>query len=146
MLKKTRRLLFIASILVIAAIAVCVYLFLNSEPKTESSNFFYGTSNLPSYVNDSIADGKALFSANCASCHKMDRNLVGPALLGTRDRWNNNVKLLMQHIMNAKLVRRKSEYAKQLWLQYDKVECPDFTGVLTEQGVEAIMIYTGMIH
>jgi hypothetical protein len=103
MLQKVRQLLFFASILVIAAIAVCVYSFLNTEPEADQG--FCGTSNPPSYVNDSIIDGKLLFNANCASCHKMDRKLTGPALLGARDRWIN-VKLLKQHIMNAKLVRK----------------------------------------
>ncbi len=32
-------------------------------------------------------DGKALFNANCASCHKMDKDLTGPALQGVGDRW-----------------------------------------------------------
>ncbi len=32
-------------------------------------------------------DGKALFNANCASCHKMDKDLTGPALQGVTDRW-----------------------------------------------------------
>jgi cytochrome c551/c552 len=32
-------------------------------------------------------DGKALFNANCASCHKMDKDLTGPALMGVTDRW-----------------------------------------------------------
>jgi cytochrome c551/c552 len=32
-------------------------------------------------------DGKALFNANCASCHKMDKDLTGPALMGVVDRW-----------------------------------------------------------
>jgi cytochrome c551/c552 len=34
-------------------------------------------------------DGKALFNANCASCHKMDKDLTGPALLGVGDRWSS---------------------------------------------------------
>ncbi len=32
-------------------------------------------------------DGKALFNANCASCHKVDKDLTGPALMGVEDRW-----------------------------------------------------------
>ena len=28
-----------------------------------------------------IAKGKALFNANCAACHKLNKNLIGPALL-----------------------------------------------------------------
>lgn len=34
-------------------------------------------------------DGKALFNANCASCHKMDKDLTGPALMGVTDRWSS---------------------------------------------------------
>jgi cytochrome c2 len=40
-------------------------------------------------------DGKELFNANCASCHKMDQNLTGPALLGVHDRWGNDKMLHM---------------------------------------------------
>lgn len=32
-------------------------------------------------------DGKALFNANCAACHKMDKDLTGPALQGVGERW-----------------------------------------------------------
>ena len=34
-------------------------------------------------------DGKVLFNANCASCHKMDKDLTGPALQGVTDRWSS---------------------------------------------------------
>ncbi|HSK12651.1 MAG TPA: c-type cytochrome [Phnomibacter sp.] len=34
-------------------------------------------------------DGKALFNANCASCHKMDKDLTGPALMGVTERWSS---------------------------------------------------------
>ena len=29
-----------------------------------------------------IAKGKSLFNANCAACHKLNKNLIGPALAG----------------------------------------------------------------
>lgn len=32
-------------------------------------------------------DGKALFKANCASCHALNKDLTGPALAGVEDRW-----------------------------------------------------------
>jgi cytochrome c551/c552 len=35
-------------------------------------------------------DGKALFTANCASCHKMDKDLTGPALMNVTERWSSN--------------------------------------------------------
>ncbi len=44
-------------------------------------------------------DGKALFSANCASCHKMDKDLTGPALMGVTERWSST-DLLKKWIKN----------------------------------------------
>lgn len=44
-------------------------------------------------------DGRALFNANCASCHKMDKDLTGPALKGVVDRWSS-VDLLKLWIRN----------------------------------------------
>ena len=36
-----------------------------------------------SYAQDvDIAKGKSLFNANCAACHKLNKNLIGPALAG----------------------------------------------------------------
>ncbi|MFW1411035.1 c-type cytochrome, partial [Vibrio parahaemolyticus] len=41
----------------------------------------------------SAQDGKALFSANCASCHQVHKKLTGPALAGVEDRWPDKKKL-----------------------------------------------------
>ena len=38
-------------------------------------------------------DGKALFSANCASCHAVNKKLTGPALAGVEDRWPDKQNL-----------------------------------------------------
>ena len=38
-------------------------------------------------------DGKALFQANCASCHAVNKKLTGPALAGVEDRWPDKAKL-----------------------------------------------------
>ncbi len=37
-------------------------------------------------INASAADGEALFKANCASCHKPDKDYTGPALKGWNER------------------------------------------------------------
>ncbi len=42
---------------------------------------------LLSITNQSLAaDGAALYKANCASCHKIDKDFTGPALKGWKDR------------------------------------------------------------
>jgi len=33
-----------------------------------------------------VANGEKLFKANCAACHKLDKKLIGPALLGVSER------------------------------------------------------------
>lgn len=44
-------------------------------------------------------DGKALFSANCASCHGTDKAAVGPALAGADSRWPS-AELLHKWVRN----------------------------------------------
>lgn len=46
------------------------------------------------------ADGEKLFKANCAACHKPDKDLVGPALKGATARWEGNEEMLYQWIKN----------------------------------------------
>lgn len=40
-------------------------------------------------VSADAQDGQALYKANCASCHKLDKNSTGPALQGARARWED---------------------------------------------------------
>ena len=35
-----------------------------------------------------IAKGKSLFNANCASCHKLNKKLIGPALKGVSAKYD----------------------------------------------------------
>jgi len=67
------------------------------------------------FANQGTAqDGKALFSANCASCHKMDKVLVGPALMGVTDRWSSK-DLLKTWIKNwPAAVATGDEYAVKM--------------------------------
>ena len=59
-------------------------------------------------------DGRALFNANCASCHKVDQDLTGPALLGMSDRWPSQ-ELLHQWIKNwNSAVATGDAYAAQM--------------------------------
>ena len=40
----------------------------------------------PDFLYAQSSNGEALFKANCASCHKPDKQYVGPALKGARER------------------------------------------------------------
>ena len=61
-------------------------------------------------------NGEALFKANCASCHKPDKDFTGPALKGARDRepnpewaykWVNNVNTMVEADPYAKALMTK---------------------------------------
>jgi cytochrome c551/c552 len=62
------------------------------------------------------ADGEALFKANCASCHKPDKDFTGPMLKGARDRapdkdwaykWVNNTTTMVESDPYAKGLKAK---------------------------------------
>ncbi len=49
-------------------------------------------------------DGEKLFRQNCSSCHRIDQNMTGPALKGTRERWAGKEELLYKWIKNPAAV------------------------------------------
>ncbi|MES2647404.1 MAG: c-type cytochrome [Bacteroidota bacterium] len=84
-------------------------------------------------------DGKALFNANCASCHKMDKDLTGPALLGVEDRWASK-ELLQLWIKNwPAAVATGDAYAAKIkdWSPAAMNQFPN----LSDADVDAILGY-----
>jgi len=61
--------------------------------------------------------GKELFSANCASCHSVSKELTGPALAGFEKRLP--VTQLYLFIQHSKKAYRKSKYLARLKKEYD---------------------------
>jgi mono/diheme cytochrome c family protein len=68
----------------------------------DKSFFFLSALFLLITVNPAFAqpDGEKLFKANCAACHKPDKDLVGPALKGAKARWEGNEENLYLWIKN----------------------------------------------
>ncbi len=70
-----------------------------------------------SFSNDVLAqNGEALFKANCASCHKTDKDFTGPMLKGARERepdpewaykWVNNTNTMVESDPYAKALKAK---------------------------------------
>lgn len=70
-----------------------------------------------SFSNDVLAqNGEALFKANCAACHKPDKDFTGPMLKGSRDRepdkewaykWVNNTTTMVETDPYAKALKAK---------------------------------------
>ena len=85
-------------------------------------------------------DGKALFSANCASCHAVNKKLTGPALAGVEDRWPDKKNLYAWIKNSAAFLKTGDPYANNLYNEYNKVAMNNFPG-LSDADIDAILAY-----
>ncbi len=93
---------------------------------------------------DETADqGKALFKANCGSCHNksMLDDMTGPALGGINERWEGREELLYQWIRNSSAVIASGDsYAVSLYNKYNKNVMTSFPN-LTDEEINAMLVY-----
>lgn len=88
-------------------------------------------------------DGEAVFKANCTSCHKMDKKMTGPALMGAIDRWEGQLDEMAAFIRNSqaymKAGKAKSAYAQNLFKEYNNtVMTPQ---PLKDEEIKAVLAY-----
>jgi len=58
-------------------------------------------------INGDAANGKKIFKTNCASCHALDRKLIGPALAGVTER--RSTEWLIKWIRNNQELRESGD-------------------------------------
>lgn len=89
-------------------------------------------------------DGEALFKTNCTACHKIESKLVGPALKGVHERWQNNVEEMIAFIRNSqayiKSNRPMAEYARKVFEENNKLIMTPFEN-LSDEEIKAILDY-----
>ncbi|MBC7722369.1 MAG: c-type cytochrome [Pedobacter sp.] len=94
-----------------------------------------------SFLNIASAqDGKALFMANCASCHKVDQKMTGPALMGVEERWPDKAKLYSWIKNNQAFLKTGDAYANNLYNEYNKTAMNLFT-TLSDKEIGSILGY-----
>jgi mono/diheme cytochrome c family protein len=86
------------------------------------------------------ADGQALFKANCAACHKPDKDFTGPALQGWKDRVPGG-DWLYKWVANSADLKATDAYAKQISAKWNNVVMTAFGSQLKKEDVDAIMKY-----
>ena len=85
-------------------------------------------------------EGKKLFKSLCASCHKLDKKLVGPALAGIEDKRTNEwLKAWIKD--NAALRASGDKDAIAIFEEYNGSNMTAFPQ-LTDQNVDDILYYT----
>lgn len=89
-------------------------------------------------TNSFAADGESLFKANCASCHKPDKDFTGPALQG----WKSRIPAgdwVYKWIANSADLRETEPYAKALFAKWNKVQMTAFGSQLKKEDIDAIL-------
>ena len=86
------------------------------------------------------ANGKKLFNANCAACHKMDKKLIGPPLGGINDRREN--EWLQAWIKDNNALRASGDQdAIDIFEEYNGMPMTPYPQ-LSEQDINDILAYT----
>ena len=102
--------LFIALAIIVRLILVVTTLPKDSSTPAESESQAFTQPPL----SELAKKGEKLFKANCASCHAVNKAIVGPALAGVEGRWSSK-KLLYLWIRNwNKAVATGDPYARKM--------------------------------
>lgn len=93
-------------------------------------------------ANGYAADGKAIFKANCASCHRLnDQKLTGPGLAGVAGRVPSD-DWMKKWIENpAAMIKSGDVYANKIYNDYDKSSMTAFGGILSSEEIDAVIAY-----
>ena len=90
-----------------------------------------------------IAKGKSLFNANCASCHKLNKKLIGPALRGVSAKYDK--EWLYSWIKNsAALIKSGDDQAVAIYEEYNKVAMNAFPQ-LSNEDIDNILAYSDYV-
>lgn len=93
-----------------------------------------------SQIEGDAANGRKLFKANCASCHKLDKKLVGPALAGVTER--RETEWLVKWIRNNAELRASGDAdAIKIFEEYNGSPMTAFPQ-LEDKDVMDILAYT----
>jgi cytochrome c2 len=84
------------------------------------------------------ADGEALFKANCANCHKPNKDYTGPALKGVRGRIPSP-DWVYSWISNSS--KMNDPYSLELKKKWNNVAMTNFGNQLKKEDVDAILDY-----
>ena len=86
------------------------------------------------------ANGKKIFKANCAACHKLDKKLVGPALKGVSEK--RDAKWLKAWIKDSSaLIKSGDADAKAIFEEFNKMPMMAYPQ-LSDKDIDDIIAYT----
>lgn len=96
-------------------------------------------SSLSAIAQGNIEDGKKIFRSRCASCHAIEKKVVGPALKGVHER--HDEKWLIDFVHSSQSMIKSGDVAAvALYNEYNKVMMPDHKD-LSQGQIQNIIAY-----
>lgn len=87
------------------------------------------------------ADGAKLFKENCATCHKIDKDMTGPKLYEAEKRIPGGRDWIYEWVRNSpKVISSGDEYAKTVYETWNKTQMTPFPS-FTNEDIDAILDY-----
>ncbi len=130
----------IATVLVVFTTA---YLIIDSQPTvTSQAQILKEPPAPPVELTEVQKEGKTIFNANCASCHKLYKKAVGPALAGVADKYERD--WLYSWIKNsAALIASGDAQAVAVYNEYGQANMNAFPQ-LSNEDIDKILEYTSI--
>lgn len=88
---------------------------------------------------EAVAAGKAIFKANCSTCHKLDEKYIGPSLRGVTER--RDPVLVKSWIKNSQaMIASGDAYAVALYKEYNNSVMPSYA-FLSDADLGSLLSY-----
>jgi mono/diheme cytochrome c family protein len=88
-------------------------------------------------------DGEKLFKGNCASCHKPDKDLTGPALKGAVARWEGKGDIHAWVKNSSAYLKTGNPYANELFAKWNKSVMT--AQALSDEEIDAVLGVRGCL-
>ncbi len=86
-----------------------------------------------------VDDGKKIFMSRCASCHNVNKVVLGPALAGVTDRHSEDWIIKFVHSSQT-VIKGGDKAAVTLYEKFNKIPMPDHPDLSTEN-IQGILTY-----
>ncbi|MGV3658301.1 MAG: c-type cytochrome [Chitinophagaceae bacterium] len=96
-------------------------------------------SSVAALADPPVEEGKAIFSARCASCHNISKDLTGPALKGIDER--RSMDWIVSFVKSSQsLVKAGDKDAVAVFEKFNKIPMPDHPD-LTDENIQNVVAY-----
>lgn len=96
-------------------------------------------STLAALADPPVEEGKAIFSARCASCHNINKDLTGPALKGIDER--RSMDWIISFVKSSQsLVKGGDKEAVAVFEKFNRIPMPDHPD-LTDDNIKNVVAY-----